>query len=321
MKLDFNIGISQRQGLTLTLQVQQAIKLLQMTNLEVNEYIEENFSINPFVELKDKISREQQSNKSDTNSEKPSTAHALEETPFGSEKTKTKTEIENQFETGESFKTKSTVSKEQSDFDPVQLMKSHEKSLYVHCGDYIENLNFSVQERLVAYKFLEELEATGWICVSVQDVAKQTSTDLSVVQAVLERLQQIEPAGLFARTLSECLTLQAQEAGLLDGTLESILENLHLLGGGKFDLLKRRCGCTDEELSDNLKIIKSLNPKPGLEFSSESINIREPDLKITKNDDGWLVTLNKSTLPCDCLSAVSLRPITTWPNAPFKPIY
>ena len=222
MKLDFNIGMSQRQGLTLTLQVQQAIKLLQMTNLEVNEYIEENFSINPFVELKDKISREQQSNKSDANSEKPSTAQALEETPFGSEKTKTKTEIENQFETGESFKTKSTVSKEQSDFDPVQLMKSHEKSLYVHCSDYIANFNFSVQERLVAYKFLEELEATGWICVSVQDIAKATSTNVEIVQTVLESLQQIEPAGLFARTLSECLTLQAAELGLLDGTLKSI---------------------------------------------------------------------------------------------------
>ena len=69
MKLDFNIGISQRQGLTLTLQVQQAIKLLQMTNLEVSEYIEENFAINPFIEIKDQISREQQSNKSDTKAE------------------------------------------------------------------------------------------------------------------------------------------------------------------------------------------------------------------------------------------------------------
>ena len=226
MKLDFNIGISQRQGLTLTLQVQQAIKLLQMTNLEVNEYIEENFAINPFIELKDQISREQQSNKSDAKSEKPSTAQALEETPFGTEKNKTKTEIENQFETGESFKTKSTVSKEQSDFDPVQMIKSHEKSLYVHCGDYIANVNFSVQERLVAYKFLEELEATGWICVSVQDIAKETSTNVEIVQTVLESLQQIEPAGLFARTLSECLTLQAAELGLLDGTLKSILENL-----------------------------------------------------------------------------------------------
>ena len=126
MKLDFNIGIGQRQGLTLTAQVQQAIKLLQMTNLEVNEYIEENFAVNPFVELKDKISRDKVSDASNAKPDTASTAKALEDAPFGSEKQKTRTEIENQFETGDSFKTKSTVSKEQTDFDPIQLIKSHD---------------------------------------------------------------------------------------------------------------------------------------------------------------------------------------------------
>jgi RNA polymerase sigma-54 factor len=226
-----------------------------------------------------------------------STAKALEDTPFGTEKQKTKTEIENQFETGDSFKTKSTVSKEQSDFDPVQLLKSHDKSLYVHCGDYIESLGFTQQEQIVAYKFLEELEPTGWVDVTAKNVAIQTLVDLNVVEDVLDTLQMIEPAGLFARTLAECLKLQAKDKALLDEMLESILDNLHLLGSGKFDLLKRRCGCNDEELAEKLRVIKSFDPKPGLQFSSEAINIREPDLKITKKDDGWLVTLNKSTLP------------------------
>jgi RNA polymerase sigma-54 factor len=297
MKLDFSIGIGQRQGLTLTVQVQQAIKLLQMTNLEVNEYIEENFAVNPFVELKDKISRDKTSVAANTKPDATSTAKTLEDAPFGSEKQKTKTEIENQFETGDSFKTRSTVSKEQTDFDPIQLIKSHDKSLYVHCGDYIERLSLTIQERFVAYKFLEELEPTGWVGVTVKELASQTSVDTDIVESVLETLQMIEPAGLFSRTLAECLKLQADDADLLDDTLESILDNLHLLGSGKFDLLKRRCGCSDEDLAENLKIIKSFNPKPGLQFSSEVINIREPDLKITKNDDGWLVTLNKSTLP------------------------
>jgi len=297
MKLDFSINMGQRQGLTLTAQVQQAIKLLQMTNLEVNEYIEENFAVNPFVELNDKIAREKNTSASDARAETLSTAKALEDTPFGTEKQKTKTEIENQFETGDSFKTKSTVSKEQSDFDPVQLLKSHDKSLYVHCGDYIESLGFTQQEQIVAYKFLEELEPTGWVDVTAKNVAIQTSVDLNVVEDVLDTLQMIEPAGLFARTLAECLKLQAKDKALLDEMLESILDNLHLLGSGKFDLLKRRCGCNDEELAEKLRVIKSFDPKPGLQFSSEAINIREPDLKITKKDDGWLVTLNKSTLP------------------------
>jgi len=289
--------MGQRQGLMLTAQVQQAIKLLQMTNLEVNEYIEENFAVNPFVELNDKIAREKNSSASDARTETLSTAKTLEDTPFGTEKQKTKTEIENQFETGDSFKTKSTVSKEQSDFDPVQLLKSHDKSLYVHCGDYIESLGFTQQEQIVAYKFLEELEPTGWVDVTAKNVAIQTLVDLNVVEDVLDTLQMIEPAGLFARTLAECLKLQAKDKALLDETLENILDNLHLLGSGKFDLLKRRCGCNDEELAEKLRVIKSFDPKPGLQFSSEAINIREPDLKITKKDDGWLVTLNKSTLP------------------------
>jgi len=297
MKLDFSINMGQRQGLTLTAQVQQAIKLLQMTNLEVNEYIEENFAVNPFVELNDKIAREKKPSASDARAETLSTAKALEDTPFGTEKQKTKTEIENQFETGDSFKTKSTVSKEQSDFDPVQLLKSHDKSLYVYCGDYIESLGFTQQEQIVAYKFLEELEPTGWVDVTAKNVAIQTLVDLNVVEDVLDTLQMIEPAGLFARTLAECLKLQAKDKALLDEMLESILDNLHLLGSGKFDLLKRRCGCNDEELAEKLRVIKSFDPKPGLQFSSEAINIREPDLKITKKDDGWLVTLNKSTLP------------------------
>ena len=203
MKLDFSISMGQRQGLTLTAQVQQAIKLLQMTNLEVNEYIEENFAINPFVELKDSISRETTSHAADSAPDATSTAKSLEDTPFGSEKQKTKTEIENQFETGDSFKTKSTVSKEQTDFDPIQLIKAHDKSLYVHCGDYIERLNLTIQERLIAYKFLEEIEPTGWIGVTVKDVASQTKVDTNIVEAVLETLQRIEPAGLFSRTLAE----------------------------------------------------------------------------------------------------------------------
>ena len=297
MKLDFSIGLGQRQGLTLTAQVQQAIKLLQMTNLEVNEYIEENFAINPFVKLKDEISQGTSAAPSQAKAEITSTAKTLEDTPFGSEKPKTKTEIENQFETGDSFKTKSTVTKEKTDFNPIELMKSHEKSLYVHCGDYIERLSLSVQKRLIAYRFLEELAPTGWIDVTVDEIANQTESDKHVVEGVLNTLQMIEPAGLFSRTLAECLRLQAQDANLLDDNLDGILNNLHLLGSGKFDLLKRRCGFTDEELSINLKKIKSFNPKPGLQFSAEAINIRAPDLKITKNNDGWLVTLNNSTLP------------------------
>tara|TARA_B100000787_G_scaffold32789_1_gene22410 strand:- start:571 stop:2085 length:1515 start_codon:yes stop_codon:yes gene_type:complete len=297
MKLDLSIGIGQKQGLNLTAQVQQAIKLLQMTNLELTEYIEENFVPNPFVELKDSISNEKTAAKEAKPLENSSTADQIENTPFAAEPLKTKTEVENQFETGENYIPKSTVAKEQSDFDPIQLIKSQDKSLYVHCSDFVSQLDFSPQEQLIAFKFIEELEPTGWIDINLQEIARIFDADMETVEGVLELMQSIEPAGLFARSLSECLTLQAQDQDLLDETLTNILDNLHLLGSGKFDLLKRRCNCNDEELASNLKSIKSLDPKPGLQFASHQIAIREPDLNVKNQDDGWIVELNRSNLP------------------------
>ena len=141
MKLDFNIGLAQKQGLSLTLQVQQAIKLLQMTNLEVNEYIEDNFLENPFVELQDQSTIDSLSKTPSESSEPITTIKSLEDAPFNSEPQKSKAEMENQFETGDSFKVSSTVSKEQNDFDPIQLIKSNDVSMYTHCSEYIQNLN------------------------------------------------------------------------------------------------------------------------------------------------------------------------------------
>ena len=209
MKLDLNIGIGQKQGLNLTAKVQKAIKLLQMTNLELTEYIEENFVPNPFVELKDTTSSKKVEATEPKAIESKSTVDSIQDTPFAAETSKTKTEVENQFETGDSYSPKSTVSKEQSDFDPIQLLKSQDKSLYVHCSDFVTQLDLNPQEQLIAFRFIEELEPTGWIDVDMAEIARIFDADLEMVEGVLELMQNIEPAGLFARSLAECLTLQA----------------------------------------------------------------------------------------------------------------
>jgi len=113
----------------------------------------------------------------------------------------------------------------------------------------------------------------------------------------LEKLQQIEPAGIFARSLKECLVLQAKEHNVYCKNMASILENLHLIGSGKFDLLKRRSGCSNEQIANLFKLIKSFNPKPGLVFEQLGAPIREPDLAVKLTNDGWSVELNNSTLP------------------------
>ena len=91
--------------------------------------------------------------------------------------------------------------------------------------------------------------------------------------------------------------MQAKEAGVYCSNLATVLHNLHLIGNGKFDLLKRRSGCSDTEISEIFKTIKSFNPKPGLKFEINVAPIREPDLSVKETADGWVVELNNSTLP------------------------
>jgi len=144
---------------------------------------------------------------------------------------------------------------------------------------------------------LEELEPTGWISEDIRLVAQEMKCEVNNLEVVLFKLQEIEPAGLFARSLKECLILQARDSEQYCENLAVVLENLHLMATGKFDLLKRRSGCSDEEIAIIFRKIKSFDPKPGLKFESLGAPIREPDLQVTETEDGWNVDLNNSTLP------------------------
>ena len=295
MKLDFNLQISQKQGLALTAQVQQAIKLLQMTNMEICEFVEEQFQDNPFVEetsFTEKNKLDDPTNKTSKELDK-----SLEENPYKTSTDQSKISQENQFETGEAYTPRSTVAKEASDFDAINLVAAGKKSLYAHCLEFCDSLQLSPSENLVALKLIEELEPTGWISTELKAIAEDLNVEDILVSEVLSKLQDIEPAGLFARTLKECLTLQAIDREIYCDTMQAILDNLHLIGSGKFDLLKRRSGCSDAEIAKFFQKIKSLDPKPGLQFDASSAPIREPDLRVKETQDGWAVELNNSTLP------------------------
>jgi RNA polymerase sigma-54 factor len=296
MKLDFNLQTSQRQGIALTAQVQQAIRLLQMTNLELCEFVEEQIQDNPFLDdtkFSETVKVDLKDNPSIKELDK-----SIEANPYEATIAQSKTSQENQFETGDSYNPRSTVAKERSDFDAIALVANDEKSLFLHCEEFCKTLDLTPVEYLIASKLIENLEPTGWLGSEFVNVAAELQVNTELVENVLCQLQSIEPAGLFARNLKECLTLQAIDCDIYSETMEVLLENLHLLSRGKFDLLKRRCGCNDKEIACVLKQIKSLDPKPGLKFANDNMIIREPDLIVMEAETGdWTVGLNNSTLP------------------------
>ncbi len=234
MKLDFNLQVTQKQGIALTAQVQQAIKLLHMTNMEIQEYVEDQFQDNPFIETTGEF--EEQKQPGLTKNNRADIDKSLDDTPYKQSQNENKLAQENQFETGEGYIPRSTVAKAELDFDAISLVAEDNKSLYAHCLEYINNLNLSQPENLIAMRLLEELEPTGWISEDVRLIAQELRCEIDELEKVLFKLQEIEPAGLFARSLRECLILQAKDSENYCQNLAVVLENLHLMATGKFDL-------------------------------------------------------------------------------------
>lgn len=184
-------------------------------------------------------------------------------------------------------------------------------SLMAHVLSQIETITRSERERSIALVLAEAIEPSGWMGNPLADVAAQARCSTADAEAVLMRLQRMEPTGLFARSLAECLTLQAAEAGHLDAVMTGMLANLDLLAEGRTARLADICGVPEADILSRLRVIRSFDPKPGAQFEPGTVDTREPDLTVTRGGQGWLVALNRSALP-----ALSVHRPGTRPEAP-----
>lgn len=151
----------------------------------------------------------------------------------------------------------------------------------------------------IALALVEALEPSGWLGRSPNAIAADLSLPETEVTAVLSRLQTIDPIGLFARDLADCLALQVADMGLLDREMAVVLQNLDLLAAGDMARLAALCGCDEAGVARRFRIIRTLNPKPGTDFSAANpAHAREPDLLARPLKGGrWQVALNRSALP------------------------
>ncbi|MEC8712096.1 MAG: RNA polymerase factor sigma-54, partial [Pseudomonadota bacterium] len=156
---------------------------------------------------------------------------------------------------------------------------------------------FDPHQRVIAYALSEALEPTGWLGRELSDIAVACGADETEVEEVLALVQRLEPEGVFARSLAECLQIQARERGVLDPVMTVVLDNLQMLANGDIAQLARRADATTEDVSRCLKLIREFNPKPGEAYEAAPLRVHAPDVIVTKGPDGWVVDLNRSTLP------------------------
>ncbi len=142
------------------------------------------------------------------------------------------------------------------------------------------------------------LDESGWLAGTTDEIASMLGCDVARVETVLARLQQFDPPGVFARDLKECLALQLRDRDRFDPAMEALIDNLELLGRRDKAALLKICGVDEEDLTDMVAEIRTLDPKPASNFREEAIQSVTPDILMQPHPDGgWFLELNQETLP------------------------
>jgi RNA polymerase sigma-54 factor len=300
MGLGPSLSIRQSQQLVLTPQLTQAIKLLQLSNLELDAFIAEELSKNPLLE----------SPSGDDEGEAPAADGANDETdggepagdPGADDLIRGQADDDRPLDvdwTSEALETDSfadvvtsSSGDEGFDFDRIQYSAS---SLAEYLQDQLHGSSGDVGD--LARAIAETLDETGYLTVPLEQIAELTGAPLSLVEKALLIVQGLEPPGVGARSLAECLALQAKATDRYDPAMARLIDNLALLSKGRLGDLKRICEVDDEDLADMIRELRSYDPKPGCQLSASSAQQVSPDVFVRRTRNGYSVELNQATLP------------------------
>ena len=321
MSIGIGPRLELRQGLQLVMtpQLQQAIKLLTLTNLELESYIGEELERNPLletgerdaVEPTDSGDADRAADGSDGDFE-PATADELiargdgvADAPLDVDYAAETFHHDSASDAGLGQPAERAGSEapqagggEGGDFAPdFETMAAADPSLAEVLLEQALG-SFAGAELLIARHIIDQIDEAGYLQESVGLIAERLDADPAVVERVLGQIQRFEPVGVGARTLSECLKVQAREANRLDPAMEALLDNLPLVARGDMAALRRLCGVDAEDLADMIRELRTYNPKPGLRFGGERPTPVVPDIFVFRaKNGGWGVELNAATLP------------------------
>ncbi len=323
MALSAKLMMRQGQTMVLTPQLLQAIKLLQMPNVELSAFIENELASNPLLErAEDHETREAERLEGPPEAAVPEEraepgdwASDSLETDRGSLEAGLGTEVENAFDSdrsapasdfrpGEGLATGSWSNvggggSESSGLAPdLEAYVSESVSLRDHLERQAGVILDDPGERMIGAALIDGLDEAGYFVGSLEEVAVRLGGAPAAVEATLMKLQALEPTGVFARSLAECLALQLIERDRFDPAMEAMIANLPALARRDYALLRKVCGVDDEDLADMIAEIRRLEPKPGRAFGDPPGAPAIPDVFVMAAPDRtWRVELNSQALP------------------------
>ncbi|MBD7915902.1 RNA polymerase factor sigma-54 [Clostridium sp. Sa3CUN1] len=276
MKLDFNLNLTQEQRLVMTQQMQLSIKLLQMSTYDLREYIENEFLENPILEGNFDFVQEEK--KYEDKIDYKEMIKYLEFDNYGSQSY-------GEYNKDDDVSPFNFISEKESltEFLQEQLIEADE-------DDYIK--------AIVSY-MIENIDGRGYLDMPLEDICKELNISLELGQEALEVLQDLDPDGIGARDLKECLKIQLLKKGMLDENLEIIIdEYLDLIADNKYSVIAKNLKITPKEAQDLGDIIKKLEPKPSRGFfTGDEVKFIIPDAAIRKIDGQYFVIMNEGVIP------------------------
>lgn len=296
-KISQRLDFRQSQNLVMTPQLQQAIRLLQLNNIELAEAIEEELANNPLLEKAE--GEPGDSGAAGEAEDSPARDDGPDEVGAAFESANTNDD----FDAGSSMA--DIGSGGNSRFEDIEHgfenTMASEKSLREHLTEQLYMAVEDNRDRMIGALLIDRLDEGGYLREDAAALAGQLGCSPERVEGLLARLKGFDPTGVFAQDLAECLSLQLEERGQLDGPMRKLLAGLDLLGAREFKKLAALCEVNETYLQDMIAEIRALNPRPASAFDHLVVQTAIPDVlmkRLPKNlGGGWRVELNAETLP------------------------
>ncbi len=301
------LEIRQGQGLVMTPQLQQAIKLLQLSNLELQEFVAEELEKNPLLEREreeeaPEPAREEAPERAELSLDGAGPAEGEFDADYA--------DVNPEARAGDVYEAPADAggavdwSKAGAgggsleDLDGFENRTTREKSLHEHLFDQLAMATADPATLMIGGLLIDATDEAGYLRADLDEMAQRLGCARAQIEAVLALCHTFEPTGVMARDVRECLMLQLAEQNRLDPMMQALLDNLDRLARRDFAGLMQACACDAEDMADMVAELRALTPKPGAAFGGETAPTVEPDVFVKEGPHGtWLVELNSDTLP------------------------
>jgi RNA polymerase sigma-54 factor len=315
MSLAPRLDLRQSQSLVMTPQLQQAIKLLALSNLELEAFIGGELERNPLLEAGEIIAQPARETVEPVEGAEPvsgpdagadtlidrgaGAADSPLDVDYGAE-----TFIDDgpsdgvgtQRQSGSDLMSMGSAVGGSEDGPDFDSFAAPDIGLHEHLMQQAGAM-LSGTALLIAGQLIGQIDDAGYLEANLLETAYRLGVALAEVEEVLAVIHGFDPSGVGARSLSECIAIQAREADRYDPAMATLIDNLDLLARGQIPHLRRICGVDEEDMADMIRELRTYDPKPGLQYGGEGAAAVVPDVFVTPSGKSWAIEINGATLP------------------------